>query len=72
MSSLEISRRLTFFSFSQHSKSALEYSFFCCEEVKEEEDKEDDKEQNANERNGKEGRKNSSPLSLSNNSASVY
>ena len=75
MSSLEISRRLTFFSFSQHSKSALEYSFFCCEEVNEEEDnKEDNKEQNANERNGKEGRKNSRVLflSLPNNSASVY
>lgn len=49
----------------QHSKSALECSFFCCEEVNEEDNKEDNKEQNAKERNGKEGRKNSAPLSFS-------
>ena len=42
MSSLEISRRLTFFLTTL--KIALEvYSFFCCEEVNEEDDKEDTK-----------------------------
>ena len=66
MSSLEFVREVDLLWVrKQRSKSALEYSFFCCEEVNEEEDKEDDKEQNANERNGKEGRKNSTPLSFS-------
>jgi ribosomal protein L11 methylase PrmA len=76
VSSLEISRRLTFFSFSLNTQNqALEvYSFFCCEEVNEEDDKEDTT-KSKTQTNETERRVEKTLLlflSLPNNSASAY
>ena len=76
MSSLEISRRLTFFSFSLNTQNQRsKYTpFFCCEEVNEEDDKEDTTKSKTrtNETERRVEKTLLLFLSLPNNSASAY